>query len=82
MECKILGTGCARCQALFERVKCVVAENGLAVTVTKETDVTEILAAGLSTPALTLDGKVVCSGRLPETSEILGWLKDAGAREG
>ena len=42
----------------------------------KVTDVNKIIEAGvMATPALAIDGKIVCSGRIPTTEEIKKWLQ-------
>lgn len=70
MEIKILGTGCAGCKALYERVEQVVNELGISATLTKEEDLIKIMAYNVMTlPALVVDGKVVAKGKI-STDEI------------
>ncbi|AHF13039.1 redox-active disulfide protein [Barnesiella viscericola DSM 18177] len=70
MEIKVLGTGCAGCKALYERVEQVVNELGIQATLSKEEDLIKIMAYNvMSLPALVVDGKVVGKGKL-STDEI------------
>lgn len=65
MEIKVLGTGCAGCKALYERVEQVVAELGIQATLTKEEDLIKIMAYNVMTlPALVIDGQVVAKGKI------------------
>ena len=65
---QVLGPGCAKCQALYDRVNQAVGEAGLACRVEKVTDVEVIVGLGiLSTPALVVDGKVKVSGNQRRT---------------
>lgn len=75
MHIKVLGTGCARCKEAENVVTAAVREAGGGATVEKVTDFQEMMALGvLSTPAVVMDGTVLCSGRVPSRSEVLGWL--------
>ena len=48
---------------------------GIAATVEKVTDFKEMMALGvMSTPAIVIDRKVQCVGRVPAKKEILDWL--------
>jgi small redox-active disulfide protein 2 len=68
---KILGTGCANCNQLADAVNAVIASEGIAATVEKVEDIQQIMAYNiLSTPALVVDEKVVCKGRIPSHEEI------------
>lgn len=70
MEIKVLGTGCAGCKALYERVEQVINELGIQATLSKEEDLIKIMAYNvMSLPALVVDGKVVGKGKL-STDEI------------
>lgn len=70
-DVKILGTGCATCNQLLNEVKAVVAADGLDVSIEKVEDIQQIIAWGvMTTPALVVDGRVVCKGRVPSRSEI------------
>ncbi|HJG89172.1 thioredoxin family protein [Barnesiella viscericola] len=74
MEIKVLGTGCAGCKALYERVGQVVNELGIQATLSKEEDLIKIMAYNvMSLPALVVDGKVVGKGKL-STAEIKALL--------
>lgn len=67
----ILGTGCAKCNQLVEAVKAVITAEGIEAEVRKVEDIQEIVSYGvMSTPGLVVDGKVVCSGRVPSTDEL------------
>ncbi len=78
MEIKILGTGCPNCKELERRVRAVLAGLGVAASVEKVTDIKKIMEYGiLATPGLVIDGKVVCSGRIPRLEEITAWIQEA-----
>ena len=71
MKIEVLGTGCARCDALAAGVQAAVTKLELAAEVTKVTDINEIVAHGVMvTPALLVDGQVKVSGRVPTPEEI------------
>lgn len=71
MEIKVLGSGCARCQALEKATKQAIEESGVDATVTKVEDFIEIMKLGvMTTPALVVDGKVIVKGRVPTVNEI------------
>jgi small redox-active disulfide protein 2 len=72
---EVLGSGCARCKALEEKVRRLVAENELEYQIEKVTDLKEIMKYGiLSTPGLVVNGKVKHSGSIPTDAQILTWL--------
>lgn len=75
-QIKILGTGCAKCKTLEEKVKKTVEDLHLDATVSKVEDIMDIMAYGIMrTPGLVIDEKVVMSGRLPSQSELNEFLK-------
>jgi small redox-active disulfide protein 2 len=68
---KILGSGCAKCNQLGDAVKAVIAAEGIDASVEKVDDIQQIMAYNvISTPALVVDEKVVCKGRVPSHEEI------------
>lgn len=78
MEIKVLGTGCAKCQALEKKVKEIVQKNSIDAVVEKITDLKEIMAYGvLMTPGLVINKKVVSFGSIPKEEQILKWLNEA-----
>jgi len=79
---KILGSGCANCRKLEAVAKEAAAEAGVQAEFVKVTNMSDIMAYDiLSTPALVIDEKVVCSGRIPTRAEVGAWLavRDASA---
>lgn len=71
MDIKILGTGCPKCKTLEKIAREVVEENGYEATVTKVTDIVEIMKYGvMSTPALVVNEKVEIKGRVPSHDEV------------
>ncbi len=76
---KILGGGCARCGALEKSTLEALALLGMDTHVEHVTDYSAIASYGvMSTPALVMDGKVLCSGRVPGRDEIAEMIKKAG----
>jgi small redox-active disulfide protein 2 len=80
LEIKVLGPGCPKCETVEKRVKSALAELGVAAAVEKVSDIRKIMDFNiLSTPGLVIDGKVVCSGRIPRPDEIKAWILEAAA---
>ncbi|MGB9880384.1 MAG: thioredoxin family protein [Anaerolineae bacterium] len=82
MHIIILGPGCPNCKKVEALTKEAVAELNLGeVTFQKVTDMAEIMEYPiLRTPGLVINGKVVCSGRIPTKGEIKEWLMAASAK--
>ncbi len=75
LNVKVLGSGCANCKRLEERVRKVVSERGLAVEIEKVTDYAQMMRWKImSTPGLVIDDVLVSAGRIPNEDEIAGWL--------
>ena len=67
---KVLGTGCAKCNALEDAVRSALTELGMDTTIDHVTDFTQIAAYGvMTTPALVVDGKVVSYGKVLKKDE-------------
>jgi small redox-active disulfide protein 2 len=78
MDVKILGTGCAKCQALERVTKEALNELGISASFEKVTDIKSIMEYDiLMTPGLVVNGKVVVSGKLPGKEEIKRILQAA-----
>ena len=75
MRVEILGTGCAKCNKLYQAAKEAVAAAGLDAEVVKVEDITEIMKRGVMvTPALVVDGEVKLVGKVPKPAEIARML--------
>ena len=78
MEIRILGPGCPRCHEVERRTINVLAELNIGADVLKVTDIKKIMEYSIiSTPGLVINGKVVCSGRIPRPEEIKAWIQEA-----
>jgi small redox-active disulfide protein 2 len=77
MEIKILGPGCPRCHEVERRTINALAELNVAADVEKVTDIKKIVEYNIiSTPGLVINGKVMCSGRIPRVEEIKAWIQE------
>ena len=82
MDIKILGTGCAKCNALEKAVGDVVQQMQIEADIEKVKDMKQILEYPiLTTPGLVIDGRVVCYGRVPGKDEIEKMIKDATGKD-
>jgi len=76
MEIKILGGGCPKCERLEALAREMVEELGMTAQFTKVKSMPGIMAYDvMSTPALVIDEKVMCFGRIPDKQEVRDWLE-------
>ncbi len=75
---KVLGSGCAKCNALEEAAREALAELGMDTTIDHVTDFGQIAAYGvMTTPALVVDGKVVSYGKVLKKDEAKALIQKA-----
>ena len=75
---KVLGSGCAKCNALEAAVREAMNELGMNEAIEHVTDFAQIAAYGvMSTPALVVDGKVVSYGKVLKKDEAVSLLQKA-----
>lgn len=77
---KVLGTGCAKCNALEAAAKAALEKLGMDTTIDHVTDFAQIAAYGvMTTPALVVDGKVVSYGKVLKVDEVVKILQSTEA---
>lgn len=75
MHIKVFGPGCAKCEETLLLVNKAVESSETQAHVEKVSDYKEMMKNGImSTPAVVIDGKLVCTGRVPSMPEILEWI--------
>lgn len=75
---KVFGPGCSNCRKLEEIATKALAEAGVQGEIIKVTDVQQIVAADvLKTPGLSINGKLVSTGRIPAPESVLQWIREA-----
>jgi len=73
---QILGTGCAKCNALTETVENAANELGFEYQIEKISDVMRFADFGVMiTPALVVDGQVKLAGKVPTVEEAKALLQ-------
>jgi len=71
IKIQILGTGCAKCQKLYENAEAAAKALGIEYEMVKIKEITEIMAFEvMMTPALAVDGKVKVAGRVPSADDL------------
>jgi len=71
MKLQILGTGCAKCNALTQATEQAAQSLGMPYELEKVTDLKQIMSFGvMMTPALVVDGKVKVSGKVPSVDDL------------
>lgn len=77
MKIQILGTGCAKCNALERNAKEAVSKSGVEAVIEKVTDLDKIMEMGvMMTPALAIDDEVKKAGKVMTTEEIAELIKE------
>lgn len=75
MEIKVFGPGCARCSQTAQVVLDVLAAKGVVASVVKVSDMKEMMVAGImSTPAVSIDGVIKSTGKVPSKEEVASWI--------
>ncbi|GAA0805457.1 thioredoxin family protein [Clostridium sp. AF19-22AC] len=75
MEIKVIGTGCEKCNRLYQNVQQAVNELGITANIEKVEELMDIVRLGVMlTPALMVDGKIVITGRVPDVKSLLSIL--------
>jgi protein-disulfide isomerase len=83
LNIKVLGAGCEACNRVEQQATAaleMLAEEdpSLEATIQHVQDYGEIMKYSVMfTPALVVNEKVVCAGRIPTVDEIVGWLREA-----
>lgn len=78
----ILGSGCKKCNELEANTKAAVSQLGMDATVGHITDFAKIADYGvMSMPALVLGEKVISSGKVLKTDEIIKLLQEHGMQQ-
>lgn len=70
-----MGSGCATCKALYEKIKRLATERKINATVEYSSDINDLINEGvMGSPAILIDGKVVKVGNPSEEElyKILG----------
>jgi small redox-active disulfide protein 2 len=76
MKMVVYGAGCQNCKKLYELAEIAAKEIGLEYEIKKVEDINEMAEAGVMiTPALSLDGKVVISGKVPSVKDLKSILQ-------
>ena len=74
---KICATGCSHCSAMRENTIAAAKELGLEDELDCVSDLREISRLGvMATPSLIVDGRLVSSGKVLKTEQILSLIKE------
>jgi small redox-active disulfide protein 2 len=77
MKIEVFGPGCPKCQELEKLVREVVTVLGVEASIEKVNDIMKIAQAGIMlSPAIKINGKVKCTGRLPKIDEVKKWIEE------
>lgn len=78
MKLQILGTGCAKCNALAQATEKAAQTLGLQYELEKVTDLKQIMSFGvMTTPALVVNNAVKVAGKVPSPDELKTILRQS-----
>jgi len=81
MNLEVLGTGCAKCNALETAVKQAAEKLGLDYELTHVKEIAKFAQYGVMiTPALVVDGEVKVAGKVPSEAELTTILTTAASK--
>jgi small redox-active disulfide protein 2 len=80
MIIEVCGMGCAKCHATKDTVTKVIQNLGLdesKATLVEVKDPRQMAMKGVMlTPAVLIDGKKVCEGKIPSVQEVTKWIEE------
>lgn len=72
MNIKVLGTGCKKCDKVFDMINTILLEESIEAQVDKVEELKSIVAYGvMSTPTLVINGDVLFPGKVPSHKKLL-----------
>jgi small redox-active disulfide protein 2 len=75
---RVLGMGCPSCNELEKMVINFLAEENIDADFQKITDMKQFASYGvMQTPALVINGKVYCKGKLPTKTTLAHWIRQS-----
>jgi small redox-active disulfide protein 2 len=78
MKVQVLGPGCAKCKKTYDVVVDALRQLGENADVEKIDRIDEIMKFGvMMTPAVVVNGKVKCSGKIPTVAEVTNYIATA-----
>jgi len=78
LSIKVLGPGCANCVKVAQLAQQAVNSLSVEAQIEKVTEMPEIIKYRvLATPALVINEKLVCAGRIPTPAEVTDWVTNA-----
>ena len=81
MKLEVLGTGCAKCNALEAAVKQAADKLGLDYELEHVKEIAKFASYGVMvTPALVVDGEVEITGKVPNEAELTTILTTAASK--
>ena len=81
MQIKVLGTGCRKCQKLYDVTKEVLEREGIEAELVKIEQLDEIMKHGvMMTPGLIIDGELKSAGKVPREKKLVAWIREAAAK--
>jgi small redox-active disulfide protein 2 len=73
---RVFGSGCPTCNELEKMCLNFLAEENIDADIQKITDIKKIAEQGvIQTPALMINGKIYCKGKLPVKSTLAHWIR-------
>jgi small redox-active disulfide protein 2 len=81
MKIEVLGTGCAKCNALEAAVKQAADRLGFDYELVHVKEIAKFASYGvMMTPALVVDGEVRASGKVPSEAELTAILTTTASK--
>lgn len=78
LSVKVLGPGCAQCDRMEKEILKILAETGLPADFSHVREMKEIAQYGImGMPALVINEKVKCSGKVPPARTLKEWITKA-----
>lgn len=75
MKIEVFEASCCKPTNVYGLVEQAMREKGVNAEVIMAGSAMEAVKRGIMrTPAVIIDGKVVCAGRIPKSEEVTGWL--------
>lgn len=71
MNIKVLGTGCKKCDKVYDMIMTILQDESIQAQVDKVEDLKSIVAYGvMSTPTLVIDGQIYFTGKVPSSKKL------------